>query len=391
MSEIMLIGGAGGLEYRLGRFTDDVVRVPLVAAFEPGFNILDSLDLERLPDVVMLGPEIDHETMLVVAATIDALPEPPAVVAVTEPSPKLVLDAMRVGIRDVIDPDAPDEEFEAVLRWARDRAGRRLAPTPAHPHGPSGRVVVVAAPKGGVGKSTMAVNIAVDLARQAPSQVVIVDLDLRFGDVATMLNLAPDHSITDVFASRGGLDTLLLKTYLTAHASGLWVISAPESPAAADQVEGQQVSQLLQVLAREFAYVVVDTGSGLDEHTMVALEQATDAVFVASMDVSGVRNMRKEVELLSAVGVVPPRQHLVLNLADKRSGMRAADVATAIGLPISAVVPRAPEVLLATNKGVPMLSAKKARGSAAQAMRSVVKALTTTAVEPEAKHTAVLS
>ncbi len=382
MSGIMLLGGDGGLEYRLGRFGDDITKVPLEDTFQPGFDIHAVLADRSIPQVLLLGPELDQETMLWIAESIDAMAVSTSVVAVAEATPKLVLAAMRAGVRDVIDPDATDEDFRDVLDRAREHAARLTGGAVSGERRSDGRTVVIASPKGGVGKSTVAVNIAIDLARVAPSQVVLVDLDLRFGDVATLLDLSPDHSIGDVFASRGGLDTMLLKTFLTAHASGLWVVAAPDSPAAADAVDSDQVHQLLQVLATEFRYVVVDTGSGLDEHTLAALEEATDAVFVSSLDVAGVRNMRKEIELLATVGVMPGRQHLVVNLADRQSGMRPADVSAVVGLPVESVVPRSSDVLLATNRGVPLLTKAKQGGAAAKGLRAIVAAVLREDEEP---------
>lgn len=377
MNGNVLIGGDGGLEYRLGQLGgDDLHKVPLDDTFHPGFDISGIIDASAPPSALLLGPELDQETMLWIAEAVDALAISTTVVAVTEPTPKLMAAAMRAGVRDVIDPDAPDEDFERVLTFARSNAARRaLVPDVGGPER-DGRIIVVASPKGGVGKSTVAVNMAVELARAAPSQVVVVDLDLRFGDVATMLDLKPDRSIADVFATGGGLDTLMLKTYLAAHPSGLWIVAAPDSPAAADAIEPSHVQDLLRVLARAFRYVIVDTGSGLDEPTLAAMEVATDAVFVSSLDIAGVRNMRKEIEILGTVGVLPKRHQLVVNMADRRSGMKPEDVVTVVGLPVSAVIPRSFDVLLGGNKGVPLLTKKKQGGAAAKSLRGVVTALT---------------
>ena len=231
---------------------------------------------------------------------------------------------------------------------------------------------MVASPKGGVGKSTIAVNLAVGLARQAPMDVVLVDLDLQFGDVATHLDLKPAHSLADVFASQGGVDSLLLKTFLTAHPSNFYALCGSESPAAADKVGPKQVRALLSSLAAQFRFVIVDTGAGLDEPTLAALEEANDAVFVSSMDVASVRNVRKEIEVLATLNILPGERHLVLNFADRDSGLTVRDVEAVVGLPVNVVVPRASEVALASNRGVPVLMEKKG-GPAAKALNNVVK------------------
>ncbi len=257
---------------------------------------------------------------------------------------------------------------------ATRRTVRRATEEPAEIRVVESRVVVVASPKGGVGKSTIAVNLAVGLARQAPQDVVLVDLDLQFGDVATHLDLKPAHSLADAFASRGGLDTLLLKTFLTAHPAGFYALCGSESPAAADKIGPKQVRELLASLASQFRYVIVDTGSGLDEPTLAALEEANDAVFVSSMDVASVRNVRKEIEVLATLNILPARRHLLLNFADRQSGLSVRDVEAVVGLPVNVVVPRSQEVALSSNRGVPVLMEKKG-GPAAKAMNNVVKRL----------------
>ena len=333
---------------------------------------------EHVPDIVVLGPQVSRQTAMSLASMLDAMAPQITVVLVAEPTADVMLEAIRAGVRDVLPPEASDEEYRIMLLKAHDHATRRTVrratEEPAEIRVVESRVVVVASPKGGVGKSTIAVNLAVGLARQAPQDVVLVDLDLQFGDVATHLDLKPAHSLADAFASRGGLDTLLLKTFLTAHPAGFYALCGSESPAAADKIGPKQVRELLASLASQFRYVIVDTGSGLDEPTLAALEEANDAVFVSSMDVASVRNVRKEIEVLATLNILPARRHLLLNFADRQAGLSVRDVEAVVGLPVNVVVPRSPEVALSSNRGVPVLMEKKG-GPAAKAMNNVVRRL----------------
>lgn len=234
------------------------------------------------------------------------------------------------------------------------------------------KVIVVVSPKGGVGKSTIASNLAVGLAKQSPMDVVLVDLDLQFGDIATHLDLNPAHNLTDAFASSGGVDSMLLKTFLTVHPSNFYALCGSESPAAADRIGPKQVRELLSQLALQFRFVVVDTGAGLDEHTLAALEEANEVVMVSSMDVASVRNVRKEFEVLAQLNILPASRHFVLNFADRHSGMSVRDVEAVVGIPVNVVVPRASEVYLSANRGIPVLLDKKG-GAAAKSIRQLVK------------------
>jgi Flp pilus assembly CpaE family ATPase len=256
---------------------------------------------------------------------------------------------------------APD-----VADWAPPSAAD-LAPTPAVPASGlaelpppaeqprSGRVLAVVSPKGGQGKTTMATNLAVGLARVAPDRVVLVDADMQFGDVANALNLDPAHTMPDMVTGVAPQDPMVLKTLLTPHAEGFYVVCGALSPIDGDRVTGDQLGHLLDQLAAVFQYVVVDTTPGLGEHALTVLDHATDAVLVTGLAVPNLRAMRTEIEVLEGIGVVPSRRHVVLNMADQRAGMRVPDAEAILGVRVDVAVPRSNAVPLASNRGVPLL------------------------------------
>jgi pilus assembly protein CpaE len=376
MSRILLLGGSEQLEAQIGQHPGSfVVPVARSVVERESFDIRDLMVEGHLPDIVVLGTELDRRNALSTASLVDALQPQISVVLIGEPEADLVLEAMRCGIRDVVSPEASDDELRMVLVKAHNHSARRTVQRTSEENLErvvESRVIVVASPKGGVGKSTIATNLAVGLGHLYPMDVVIVDLDLQFGDIATHLDLNPAHSLTDAFASTGGFDSMLLKTFLTVHPSNIYALCGAESPAAADRIGAKQVRELLSELAGQFRFVVVDTGAGLDEHTLAALEEANEAVLVSSMDVASVRNVRKEIEVLAQLNILPPSRHFVLNFADRHSGMSVRDVEAVVGLPVNVVVPRASEVALSANRGVPVLLDGKG-GPGAKAMRQLVK------------------
>jgi pilus assembly protein CpaE len=219
----------------------------------------------------------------------------------------------------------------------------------------TGRVITVASPKGGVGKTTVATNLAIGLTSSAPQSTVLVDLDVQFGDVASALNLAPEYSLVDAAHGPASEDTIVLKTFLTQHPSGLFAVCGAENPAAGDTVTGADVSRLLAALSREFRYVVVDTAPGLSEQTLAALDRATDVVMLSSMDVPGVRGLRKELDVLRELCMIPAGRHVVMNFADPKGGLSVRDVETTIGTGVDVVLPRSKAAPASTNAGVPLL------------------------------------
>ena len=234
------------------------------------------------------------------------------------------------------------------------------------------QIIAVAAAKGGVGKTTVATNLAVGLARQAPLSVVLVDADVQFGDVAMALSLTPVRALPDVVTASAAGDALVLKAYLTPHPDGYYVVCGAESPADGDRVTGEQLGHLIRQLAGIFRFVIIDTAPGLGEHALAALEAATDAVFLCDMSVPGARGLRKELAVLASIGILPPARHVVLNFADRVSGLSVKDVEATIGVPVDVAVPRSNLVTLSTNRGIPLLQNRK-KNPASAALTELVR------------------
>ncbi|WP_230673374.1 AAA family ATPase [Rathayibacter sp. Leaf248] len=314
---------------------------------------------EEPVDVVLIGPGIERTAALRFAAALDSSFPRITLVLVDDPDPELAVAAMRAGVRDVIAPDADAAALGEVLRRSSRAAQARIGDRPAARSGPQRKVVVVLSPKGGVGKTMLSVNLAVALGRVAPLSTVLVDLDAQFGDVASALGLDPVHTLRDAVGAAAASDLLVLKAYLAVHEAGFYSLSAPKDPADADRISSDAVTHLLRQLSSDFAYVVVDTSAGLTDHTLAALEVATDALFVTAMDVPGVRGLRRELTVLEELGLLPENRHLVVNLAEKKSGITVKDIEATVRMSVTAVVPRSADLALSVNMGQPLLLSKR--------------------------------
>lgn len=230
--------------------------------------------------------------------------------------------------------------------------------------------IAVVAPKGGQGKTTIAINLATGLAEVAPNSVVLVDADLQFGDITAALGLNPESTIVEA-ASDAAADELVLKTALTHHEDGFFVVASAPSPELGDAITGRALAQLLERLRGTFRYVVVDTTPGLPEHTLALLDHVTDAVFVSNMSVPALRATRTEFELLRTLELMPVNRHLVLNQVDRQGGLTVRDAENITGAPVDIEVPRSSAVLLASNRGVPLIH-DDVRDPAAKAIRALV-------------------
>jgi pilus assembly protein CpaE len=315
------------------------------------------------PDVVVLDGTTEVDAALQLAATFDQQHPAVSVVLVTDRAAEIGLQALRSGVRDIVHPDADVPELRAVLDRALTAARTRQvsistgaveASAPAELE-PTGTVISVVSPKGGVGKTTISTNLAVGLAERAPQATVLVDLDVQFGDVASALNLTPEYTLPDIVHSPSSRDPMGVKTFLTQHETGLFVICGAESPEDADTIDSDLLGTLLRTLASTFRFVVVDTAPGLPDTALTAMDHSTDLVLLSSMDVPGVRGLRKEIATLGELGLLPDSHVVVLNFADDRTGMSVHDVEATIGRKVDLAFPTSRAVPISVNMGVPLI------------------------------------
>lgn len=308
------------------------------------------------PDIAIIDTHGDDEGALGLASDLAGSAQ---VILVSPNAQGIAFGALRAGARDVLQSGVSAVELRAALDRASDQVLRAAGRTAAGPalsvSAPAGRVITVTSPKGGVGKTTVATNLAVGLAMRAPQQVVLIDSDVHFGDVASALNLDPRHTLPDIARGPAAGDSIAVKSFLTEHGTGLYVVPGSDSPAAADTVTPNDLGELVDLLLTQFAFVVIDTAPGLTEHTLAVLDRTDSLVLVTSLDVPGVRGLRKEIDTLSELNIIPETRHIVLNFHDKSRGLTTADVEATVRARVDVVVPVSTAVPLSTNQGIPLV------------------------------------
>ena len=325
-------------------------------------------------DVIVFGPDVEPQNAFALAADLDWLHPNIVVVLAALSSAELTLGAMRAGIRDLIAPDTAVGPLRQALERAALTASSRQQSAPEHGQPARGRVISVMSPKGGVGKTTVATNLAVGLAGLAPMGAVIVDLDLQFGDVASGLGLEAQHTINDAVTDAASNDAMVLKAFLARHESGAYALCAPHRPAEADLIKPAHVTTLINQLSLEFPYVVLDTAPGLGDVVLAVLELATDGIWVCGMDIPSIRGLNHGLEVLRQLDLMPPTNTIVLNFADRHSGLSVPDVEATIGLSVDILLPRSRTLPFSTNAGIPLLQDGR-RDPAAKGLRKLVERL----------------
>ena len=269
---------------------------------------------------------------------------------------------LEAGADDVVARPFDGREVEArvealLLRFQRSR---ELAPvisadglTLARPR----RTVAVYSPKGGVGTTTIATNIAVAAAQRRMDRVVLVDLDLQFGGVATHLNLEPKQTLADVVRDSHALrEPDILKSYATRHDSGLHVLAAPASPESSELITADHVSHILGTALEAYDAIVIDAGSLLDERALRVFEAAETIVLPVHPEMSALKAVHGLLDYLNETGSIGGKSTFVLNNMFAREILKPRDIESALGTRISSDLPYDPFLYLkAVNEGVPIV------------------------------------
>ena len=303
--------------------------------------------------LLIIGPEVDMQSACDLSdlARIER-PELGVILMRRRLDVTVLAQALRSGVREVI----PADDMTALADAAR--RSRELSSKVAGHVGDSalteGRVVTVFSAKGGVGKTTFATNLSAYLASKG-SKVLLMDLDLAFGDVAISLQLLPQNSMSDLIAMAGHLDAQGLASIVTRHDSGLDVAAAPAEPSDADRVPGSLVAEALKVARRTYDYVVVDTPPAFTEHVLAAFDVSDLLILIATLDIPAVKNLRLSLDTLDLLANPKESRVVVLNRSDAKVGLRAEDVVSAIRQDIAVTVPSSASVPASVNRGVPII------------------------------------
>ena len=281
--------------------------------------------------------------------------------------------SMLAGAREFLVKPFSSDELTASIRqvWSREKDKiSRYAPVVAAKEVSNGTedpasVVAVFSPKGGVGRTTVAVNLAV-AAAQMGKRVALVDASFQFGDVGVLLNLNPrNKSIADLAGEIQADEMESLDTFMITHSSGVRVLLAPPTPEQAELIGAVAVRRVLQHLRGDFELVVVDCPSTFNEATLAVLDEADLILTLLTLEITSVKNMRLFLEVCDQLGYGPEKIRLVLNRADSTLGIRVADVEHSIGRKVDhTIVSDGRSVVYALNRGVPFfLSNREAQVS----------------------------
>jgi len=305
------------------------------------------------------------KALLFIKDAVTENPERPVVVLCAAAVNGFVSRVFEAGADDIVTlPELPEhvafalEKAVARRRGAAVASGIAIAP-----------MICVLGPKGGTGKTLVSTNLSVALAL-AGHRVVLVDLDLQFGDIGLALGLRPDKTIYDLARSGGSLDEDKLDAYLVRHTSGLDVLLAPTRPDQASAVTVDFLRDVFTTLRAMCDFVIVDTPPGFTPEVIAAIDASSDVCVVGMLDSLSLKNTKLGLETLELMGYEPNRISLVLNRADTRVGITHDDVEAIIGRRPEVLIPSDRQIPISVNDGTPIVIQEE-RSEAARAFQNL--------------------
>jgi pilus assembly protein CpaE len=344
-----------------------------VAGTADGGQAAVNLAKKERPHVILMDinmPDMDGITATEIIS--NTVPESPIIMMSVQGEQDYLRRSMLAGAREfLVKPFSADELINAIrhvhelekVKRARYAAAAPAAAAPVNPLAAvggarqTGQIVTFFSPKGGVGRTTIATNLAVALHQLTQKPVCLVDGSLPFGDIAVILNMSPKaKTIADLIGSFENTDSDVLESVLVSHSTGIKVLLAPPTPESAELITGANMKHILELLRERYAYIVVDTWPSFQEQVITMLDVADVILTLMTLEITSLKNVRVFMEIAEKLGYGSDKVQLVANRNDSSGGIKASDVEASLGRKIPhTIVSDGRTLVLAVNRGVPFV------------------------------------
>ena len=330
---------------------------------EAGYGVdSQSLVEDAQPDAALVGVE---EPVARGLQTVEALaasfPQLPIIVYSSLTDGASVRRAMLAGARDFLTAPLDSEAVSHSIRMVMDQEEhrqRRISGEAPQVAGAGGTVITVFGAKGGIGKTTIATNLATALHRETKQSVALVDMDTRFGDVAIMMDIPVDRNIADLARRLDTVDRSNIKDYLVPHPAGVGILPAPSHPGDWNVVTPDHIEQVVRLLAQTHDFVILDTPGTFNEVVASALEMATVVLLVTSMDVASIKDTVLALNMLRSWSFPREKVKLAINHANVANSVKDKDVVRTLEYDVFWQIPYDESVTKSTQLGTPIVITK---------------------------------
>jgi pilus assembly protein CpaE len=364
--------------------------------FEPDVQVIGhaasgaeaiSMAKEMRPDVVLMDINMPDADGIMASQTITTtVPEAQVIIMSVQSEADYIRRAMLAGARDfLMKPFSGDELIEAVRNVYETRPTVRAAAPAAAAVSEAapgarkravreGNLIAVFSPKGGIGCTTVAINVAVALAAYG-HKTLLLDGSLQFGDVGVMLNIKSLTSIVDVVERMNELDQDLISSIVAKHESGLNVLLAPPRPEMAELVNDTDMRALIKMLREMYDFIIVDTSTNLNDVNLALLDIADRIILIARQDLTSLKNVSRFFDLSEDLEYERDKVMLVVNHGSNKLSITVKDIVDTLKWPVTAVLPEDEAAYAAADQGRPLVSSSMRRRPVSKALDQLTNQL----------------
>jgi pilus assembly protein CpaE len=267
----------------------------------------------------------------------------------------LLLRAVQAGVMEILQKPASTDELKAALERVWKKTGRIVA---AAPRSGPGHAVALFAAKGGMGTTSIATNLAIEIHRLTRARTLLLDLDLELGETALLLGMDPQFSLVDLIRNLHRVDQGLLASYIERHESGIDLLAAPFQPADYETVSRDRVRQVVSFLKEQYDYIVMDTPKSFHPASIGVLEEADETLLVTSATLPAIRNLSRSLPLVRQLATSRgrPPLRLVVNRYVAGELISLPEIADAVGVEVFQTIHNDFQGLLqSVNEGKPLV------------------------------------
>ncbi|MDV3429333.1 MAG: AAA family ATPase [Bacillota bacterium] len=298
---------------------------------------------EKEADVILIGANASGDGYKVSEKVNAEYPEAAVIIIEEEFKEEIIHKALFSGAKDVlVSPFTPAKLVDTIYR-AHELLKKKLvihreSTVKLKKQSHLGEVITMFSTKGGVGKTFLATNLAVALQKQSGKRVVLVDLDLDFGNDALALNIVPKFTISDVVDDIKNIDQDLIESYLIPHESGIMILPSNGKPQISEFINADHIEIILRTLQKSFDYIIIDMPARFYEPVNPAFVVADKLFLVTTPEVSTIKNIKTALITLNDLNYPKSKIRIILNRADSKGLIKAKDVETTLNENIYGVI-----------------------------------------------------
>ncbi len=323
-----------------------------------------NLTQELRPNVILMDINMPVLDGLKATEKISILfPDIPVIIMSVQGEREYFKNAMQCGAKEyLVKPFNLEDLNNTILNTydkEQDRRNYLKSLEDAKQNRQEPKVITVFSTKGGVGKTTIAANTAISLAKETGQKVALLDLDLQFGDISVMLNISQAKTIVDLIEDIGHLNDEILEEYMIDYMKNVKVLASPPKPEYAEYIMPSHIEKIIQTLKRNYQYIVIDSVAAFSDVMLTALDNSDEIIFVSTMNLPTLKNVKLGLEIMESLHYPQEKIRIVVNRASKYFDVDIKDIEEVLEKTVNVCIPEDMKTVIpASNKGYPFMRSR---------------------------------